>query len=64
MGWLGWTEHQALATDVNAIAVAYEGRVDMLKAIFGDGSKPAGDKPKASSHKMSPALFDALFGGA
>lgn len=61
MGWLGWTEQQALSSDVNAIAVAYEGRVGMLKAIFGDGSKS--EKAKVSSREMSPVLFDALFGG-
>lgn len=30
MGWLGWTEEQALQTDVNSIMVAMEGRLEML----------------------------------
>lgn len=30
MGWLGWTEKEALETDVNAIMVAMEGKLEML----------------------------------
>src|SRR5690606_10932068 len=33
LGWLGWTEEQALAADVNAIQVAYEGRLDMFEFV-------------------------------
>jgi hypothetical protein len=40
MGWLGWSEDQTLDTTMPSIIEAYEGRVDMLKAIFGDGKKP------------------------
>lgn len=64
MGWMGWSEDQALRSDVNAIRVAYEGRCDMLKAIFGgedDDDQPrTGDK---SGPPMTTALFDAMFGG-
>lgn len=30
MGWLGWTEQQALGTDVNSIMIAMEGKLEML----------------------------------
>lgn len=30
MGWLGWTEEQALKTDINSIMVAMEGRLEMM----------------------------------
>lgn len=33
LGWLGWTEQQSLAADVNAIVIAYDGRMDMFKAV-------------------------------
>jgi len=45
------------------IESAYQGRIKMLKAIFG-GSDPAPTKPATPSRKMSPALFDALFPGS
>ena len=38
---MGWTEEQARVTDVNAIEVAYRGRMAMLKAIFGGKDDPA-----------------------
>ena len=41
MGWLGWTEGQALRTDVNSIVLAREGRVAMISAIFAPSDKPA-----------------------
>jgi hypothetical protein len=30
MGWLGWSEQQALSADVNSIMVAMEGKLEML----------------------------------
>jgi hypothetical protein len=30
MGWLGWTERDALNTDVNSILLAMEGKVEMM----------------------------------
>jgi hypothetical protein len=35
LGWLGWSEDQALAADVNAILVGFAGKQAMLAAIFG-----------------------------
>lgn len=58
-GWLGWTEEQALATRMTTIMAAYEGRLEMLKAIFGGA-----DKPKALGASMKdPAAVKALFAG-
>lgn len=69
LGWLGWTEEQALASDVNAIVVAYGGRTDMLRWIFGsseDEDNPA-PAPQTTAEKkapqtVTPTLFKALFG--
>ena len=30
MGWLGWTANETLATDVNCIMIAMEGKLEML----------------------------------
>lgn len=30
MGWLGWTEAEALSTDVNSILIAMEGKLEQL----------------------------------
>lgn len=67
LGWLGWTEHDALKTDVNAILLALEGRKAMLRYIFGPETpsppRPVpGRAPKpASLPAFTPAAFDALF---
>ena len=55
MGWLGWTEQQALDTTIEGIRLAYEGRMDMLGAIFGK-SKAAG----APVSESGPSLFSDL----
>lgn len=56
MGWLGWTEDQALAADVNAIEVAMRGKVTMLRAIYGaaDENEPA-VLPEATAGMFSRA---------
>ncbi|KQU96434.1 hypothetical protein [Devosia sp. Root105] len=63
LGWLGWTEAEALAADVNAIVVAHRGRVAMLGAVFGssDGATQS-DQHVRSEREMTPALYDAVFG--
>lgn len=45
MGWLGWTEEQTLDTSMPAIVMAYEGRREMLNALFGGGEQ--GEEAKA-----------------
>lgn len=39
MGWLGWTERATLSADVNSIVLAREGRMELLKMIFGSEKK-------------------------
>lgn len=51
MGWIGWSEARTLDTTIPAILMAYEGRADMLKAIFGSSEEnmaPSEPKPKQS----------------
>lgn len=58
MGWLGWTEAQALSADVNAIAIAYEGRLDMLATI---GLVKRETPPATPQRRMTEELFDTIF---
>jgi len=37
VGWLGWSEKKALSANINTIHLGYEGRIDLLKTIFGGG---------------------------
>lgn len=39
-GWLGWTPAEAWNATLAEITAAYEGRVELLKAIFGSDDKP------------------------
>lgn len=41
-GWLGWTPAEALASPMPMIESAFEGRVDLLRTIFGGSEKPKG----------------------
>ncbi len=52
-GWLGWSPEDAWNATPGEIKAAYEGRLDMLKAIFGG----AEDK---QTRKQSPAEFAAF----
>lgn len=58
---MGWTEEQALRTDVNAIKVAHKGRLDMLAAIFGGGDEDDTPPEPEKLPEMTPALFRAMF---
>jgi hypothetical protein len=55
MGYLGWTPDVCLASDVNVLTLALEGRGEMLAAIFG------GKEPAKSGKKRSTADFKAAF---
>jgi len=62
MGWLGWTEEQTLATDMQSIEAAYRGRHEMLRSLAGREIAPA--KIEAEQVRtMTPELFMAMFGG-
>lgn len=64
MGVLGWTYDQTLDTPMPAIKAAINARNrfvnSILKAVFGEAEPTT---PVASSRKLSPKLFDAMFGG-
>ncbi len=55
---MGWTEEQTLNTKMSAILLAYEGRVDMLRAIFGGGSEPAPEVKGQSDMQIAQAKAD------
>lgn len=59
MGWIGWDEETTLDTRMTSIVTAYEGRVKMLKAIFGGEEKP---KVEGVSLK-DPQAVRAMFAG-
>ncbi|TPK42311.1 MULTISPECIES: hypothetical protein [unclassified Mesorhizobium] len=63
MGWLGWTEDQALNADVNAILIGLNGRGDMidsiLRAVFGGRDEPEVEDTEEA--EMTEARFDAMF---
>ena len=58
-GWLGWTPQTALESSPAEIILAYQGRLDLLKAIFGSSDQ-------APQPETAPAFTDAnvkkLFG--
>lgn len=55
-GWLGWPPAVALATPIPQILVAVEGRLDMLRAIFGSGKEAAPKVPLAEKLQAAFAL--------
>lgn len=57
---MGWPEEQTLNSDIAYILAAYEGRVDMLKAIFGSSDKP--EMPKNPTEKIG-SMFDSMMAG-
>jgi hypothetical protein len=76
LGWLGWSPELAMTADLNAIELAYLGRLDMLKAIFGSGDTaskdqydklelPTGEVLDARGNEivLTPQIFDLMFGG-
>lgn len=46
-GWMGWTHEQTLATPMPCIELAYKGRVDMWRRVFG-GEEIVEEKPPAT----------------
>lgn len=52
MGWMGWTEADTLDTTMTGILLAFDGRQEMLKAIFGGGDDK--DKPKTPTTPATP----------
>jgi hypothetical protein len=54
-GWLGWSPEDAWNATPGEIKAAYEGRLDMLKAIFGGGE----EKPKQMTEDALAAFLRA-----
>lgn len=61
IGWLGWTEEQALKSTIEAIVLGWEGKCEMLNAVFGNGEPTPPAEPEYQ--QMTPALFRAVFAG-
>lgn len=57
-GWLGWTPENTLDATPAEIQLAYEGRLDMLKAIFGSSEKAASADTRPLNEK-----FKTIFAG-
>lgn len=64
LGWLGWTEQQALSSDVNAILVAHEGRLSMFETVgwIESVKQPEKAEKPAQGQLMTAEMFDAVFG--
>jgi hypothetical protein len=65
MGVLGWTYDQTLDTPAFAIKAALAARNkyvnSILTAIFGEPDAP--EPEPVAKRNLTPALFDAVFGG-
>jgi len=59
-GWLGWTPEAAWSATPAEITEAYQGRLEMLGAMFGNGNKdkPTTAKPNAATRRRLSALGD------
>lgn len=63
LGWLGWTEQQALETDVNAILISHEGRLSMFEAVgWIERVKPPEKVEEPDGRAMTAEMYDAVFG--
>lgn len=61
-GWLGWSPADALASPMPMIEAAMEGRIEMLKAVFGGGSGKGGKghSPAKQSQEEQAAIMRAF----
>lgn len=48
-GWLGWTPAEAWAASPREIREAYEGRVELLRSVFGGGEDKPSDQDRAAT---------------
>lgn len=48
-GWLGWTPAETWAASPRKIKQAYEGRVQLLHAVFGGGEEKPNDRDRAAT---------------
>lgn len=56
-GWLGWTPAETWAASPREIRQAYEGRLELLRAVFGSGSDQGSTKSSASLDDKFAALI-------
>lgn len=54
-GWLGWPPAIVLATPMPQIEMAFSGRTDMLRAIFGGSEKSESTPPLLKKGKAAMA---------
>jgi hypothetical protein len=59
-GWLDWDFDKAMRADCCAILLAYDGKLSMLKAIYGTGEEEP--DTNVSERPLTPELFSALWG--
>lgn len=58
---MGWTEQQALSSDVNAVLVAHEGRLGMFETAGWIERVKKPEKGKEPDSDFTEADFDKLF---
>ena len=70
LGWLGWSEDEALSSDMNAILVGRAGLTKKLQFIYGkhdsdtsDNTSTSPRKPSADDFKRFAAQQNALRAG-
>lgn len=59
MGWVGWTEAETLATDMQSIEAAYRGCHERLCAVA--GKQIPGAKVETTTVEKSSAMTSKLF---
>ncbi len=59
-GWLGWTPDVTLGATVAQIIVAYEGKMDMLRAIHGSGDSAPQEEPTGPWDRNVRSIFAGI----
>lgn len=60
-GWLGWSIDQLNATHLQYVELAYNGKIEMLKACFGSSDKQERKQLK-KAQDFTAQDFDNMFG--
>jgi hypothetical protein len=61
MGWLGWKPKEVRECHLQELHLAYEGKIEMLKACYGGGDSKE-DEKKNFQRVDTVEAFDKLFG--
>ncbi|WGD32012.1 hypothetical protein AncyloWKF20_09415 [Ancylobacter sp. WKF20] len=59
-GWLGWPPAVVMGCTMRELRLAYDGKLDMLRAIHGGGEKPDPGLVSAKDGKGVRALMTSL----